>query len=132
MADGVGGVLVDTVDECASSTLELLRDRGRSRELARQGKERVREQFLVPRLLLNELRLMRELAQEWTPAPPSERFAGRDPVCGMAVSGTEGQPIASFEGMEYRFCSATCRRQFQRSPRHFLGLERQNPPTSAT
>jgi trehalose synthase len=124
MADGAGGVLVDTVDECASSTLELLRDRDRRHELARQGKERVRTQFLVPRLLLNELKLMRELAQGWTPPPPAERFASRDPVCGMAVSGMDGQPTASFEGTEYRFCSDTCRRQFQRAPRHFLGLER--------
>jgi trehalose synthase len=122
MADGVGGVLVDTVDECASATLELLRNRDRGRELARQGKERVREQFLVPRLLLNELRLMRELAQGWTPALPAERFAGRDPVCGMAVSPAQGQPTVTVDGRQYRFCSVACRRQFERNPGHFLGL----------
>jgi trehalose synthase len=122
MADGVGGVLVDTVDECASATLELLRDRDRGRELARQGKERVRGQFLVPRLILNELRLMRELAQGWAPGPPAERFAGRDPVCGMAVSPAQGQPTVTVDGRQYRFCSLACRREFERSPGHFLGL----------
>jgi Cu+-exporting ATPase len=75
-------------------------------------------------LLLNELRLMRELARGWSPAPPADRFVGRDPVCGMTVSGTDGQPNANYDGTEYRFCSEACRRQFQRAPRHFLGLER--------
>jgi hypothetical protein len=41
MADGVGGVLVGTVEECATAIVALLHDRDRARELARKGQERV-------------------------------------------------------------------------------------------
>src|SRR5581483_11960717 len=61
MADGVGGVLVDGVEECAAAILALLRDRERAAELGRRGRERVREQFLLPRLLLDEVTLMEAL-----------------------------------------------------------------------
>jgi len=33
----------------------------------RCGRERVREQFLIPRLVLNELTLLAELAKDWKP-----------------------------------------------------------------
>jgi trehalose synthase len=62
MADGAGGILVDSPEECASAVRSLLRDPGLANDLARSGKERVRQKFLLPRLLLNELRLMNELA----------------------------------------------------------------------
>lgn len=121
MADGAGGMLVDTVEERASATVALLKDPRRARELARRGRERVRQQFLIPRLLVNELRLLHDLAAGWKPPAPEERFAGRDPVCGMAVSG-EGLVTAEYDGTRYRFCGDACRLQFLRSPRHYLGL----------
>jgi trehalose synthase len=124
MGDEVGGTLVTSVEECASATLALLRDRERAEELGRRGRERVRQQFLIPRLLLNELDLLHELAREWAPAPPAERFAHRDPVCGMALSHETPQPSAQVDGATYRFCSESCRRQFGRFPRHYLGLGR--------
>ncbi len=61
MADDTGGRLVDTVEECAGAILEFLREPGEAKGLALLGQERVREHFLLPRLLLDELTLMREL-----------------------------------------------------------------------
>ena len=48
-------------EECATAMLELLRDRELARELGRSGRERVRERFLLPRLLMEELRLLATL-----------------------------------------------------------------------
>ncbi len=61
MPPGTGGRLVSSTEECAAGMLELLRDRELARELGRTGHERVREQFLLPRLLRDELRLLRSL-----------------------------------------------------------------------
>jgi trehalose synthase len=61
MADGAGGILVDSPEECASAVRRLLKDPGLAKDLAQSGRERVRQEFLLPRLLLNELRLMMEL-----------------------------------------------------------------------
>lgn len=115
MANGVGGLLVRNVDECAQALVALLHDRERARDLARMGQERVREHFLLPRLLLNELELMRDLAAG-RPVVPVEQ---RDPVCGMSVSAEERAPEADFEGMSYRFCCDLCREQFLREPAHY-------------
>ena len=62
MPDGIGGFLVDSVDSCAARVLELLHDPARAVELGRTGRERVREHFLLPRLLTEELRLLGSLA----------------------------------------------------------------------
>ena len=61
MADGAGGILVENTEQCADAVRTLLKDTDRAHELAERGRERVRQQFLLPRLLLNELRLMKEL-----------------------------------------------------------------------
>jgi trehalose synthase len=58
MPDGIGGRLVDSAQECAAAMLELLGDRQLAAELGRSGRERVRERFLLPRLLMEELRLL--------------------------------------------------------------------------
>jgi trehalose synthase len=62
IGDGAGGILVRTVEETARATAELVTDVDRGAELARRGRERVRERFALPRLLLDELRLLGELA----------------------------------------------------------------------
>jgi trehalose synthase len=116
MADGVGGVLVDGVEACATAVAGLLKDPDRARELGRTGQERVREHFLLPRLLLNELELMQELAAG-RPIVPAEQ---RDPVCGMSVSTEAPAPEGVFGGATYRFCSESCREQFRRQPEHFV------------
>ena len=62
MADGAGGILVESVEECESAVRTLLKDPDRACDLAHKGRERVRQHFLLPRLLLNELHVMKELA----------------------------------------------------------------------
>ncbi|MGA2163660.1 MAG: glycosyltransferase, partial [Solirubrobacteraceae bacterium] len=61
MPEGVGGLLVDGVEECAQAMLTLLGDRELRGRLGRAGHERVREHFLLPRLLMEELRLLATL-----------------------------------------------------------------------
>jgi trehalose synthase len=121
MADGVGGVLVDSVEECAAETVRLLRDRERARELGKSGQARVTQQFLIPRLVLNELELLHSLEARWTPAPPERRFANRDPVCGMALDPHQHLPESVVDHVTYRFCSERCYLQFTKTPRHYLG-----------
>ena len=62
MADGAGGVLVDSIDEAAEALVELLATGAFADEVGRNGRERVHDHFLLPRLLLNELVLLNELA----------------------------------------------------------------------
>ena len=69
MADGVGGILINSTEECATAVRRLLLDPGLGQELARSGKERVRQDFLLPRLLLDELELMKKFAgRNWRAA----------------------------------------------------------------
>jgi trehalose synthase len=58
--DGESGYLVSTVDECADRTLRILRDPALGKELGRHGKEHVRRNFLMPRLLRDWLRIFTE------------------------------------------------------------------------
>ena len=62
MPDGVGGAMVDSVEECADAMLSLLGDPSAAEQLGRSGREHVREHFLLPRLLMEELRLLATLA----------------------------------------------------------------------
>jgi len=61
MPQGVGGYLVDGIDECAARTVELIRDPHAARALGVRGREHVRANFLVTRLLTDELRLLDSL-----------------------------------------------------------------------
>jgi trehalose synthase len=61
VSDGETGFLVSTVEECASRCLEILRDPGLGKKLGRAGKESVRKQFLMPRLLRDWLALFEQL-----------------------------------------------------------------------
>ncbi len=61
MPEGVGGVLVDSTQECAEAMLKLLNDRELAGQLGQSGRERVREHFLLPRLLMEELHLLATL-----------------------------------------------------------------------
>ena len=120
MADGDGGVLVDGVDECAHAIVRMLEDDGEACRLAERGRERVREHFLLPRLLLNEVSLMLDLARERPlAATPLAAGARRDPVCGMAIPQTATAAKASFAGHSYAFCSQRCRGRFLADPDRF-------------
>ncbi len=61
MPDGVGGAMVDSVQQCATAMLRLLGDRDLAAELGRSGREHVRRHFLLPRLLGEELALLASL-----------------------------------------------------------------------
>lgn len=120
MADGVGGVLVESAEDCATAIVHLLRHPQEARELGEQGRERVREHFLLPRLLLNELSLMLDLlrARPINRAPEHVRVP-RDPVCGMAI-GPKSPPLtATYKAKRYAFCSEGCRARFLESPERF-------------
>jgi trehalose synthase len=64
MPEDTGGILVDTVEECAQAVLQLLRNPQEARDLGERGREHVRRHFLMPRLLLDSLRLLDSLAHE--------------------------------------------------------------------
>lgn len=118
MADGAGGLLVDSVEQCGRAIAELLADRPGAQKLAVRGRERVRDHFLLPRLLLNELLLVAEVAAE-KPAGVGVRRPSRDPVCGMVIEATTAVR-ENYRGTEYLFCSQGCRTRFRRRPEHYL------------
>lgn len=62
MPPGTGGILISTVEECAAALARLLGERELAHELGRSGREHVRERFLLPRLLRDELRLFSRIA----------------------------------------------------------------------
>lgn len=53
--------LIDTVEECADRILHLLHHPGERGAFGRAGREHIRHEFLMPRLLRDELRLIQEL-----------------------------------------------------------------------
>jgi trehalose synthase len=61
IVDGETGWLVDSPEACARACLEILRDPAAARILALHGKERVRREFLTPRLLHDWLVLFNRL-----------------------------------------------------------------------
>jgi trehalose synthase len=70
IADGEGGFLVHSHEEAARRCIELLTDPELARRLGRAGKERVRANFLTPRLLRDWLQILGgEDVPE--PAPPA-------------------------------------------------------------
>jgi trehalose synthase len=119
MADGAGGELVNSVEECARALVSLLQDRPRAAALGASGRERVREHFLIPRLVLNEVSLMRELSAS-RPISRQADWSHRDPVCGMALPDREPAISATFRGATHGFCSEQCRRLFLESPDRYL------------
>ena len=56
-----GGVLVDTIPEAAEGCAKILKDEDFSRSIGRRGKEHVREHFLMPRQLRDNLALYAKL-----------------------------------------------------------------------
>ena len=59
--DGVGGFLVNSPEECAQRSIEILADPELAKRLGRAGKEHARKEFLSPRLLRDWLRLFGDI-----------------------------------------------------------------------
>jgi trehalose synthase len=59
--EGFQRYLIDTVEECAAQVIHLLRHPGERADYGRAGRERIRRQFLLPRLVRDELRLIKSL-----------------------------------------------------------------------
>jgi trehalose synthase len=78
MPEGIGGHLVDPddVEACAAAIIGLLEDPYEGARLGAVGRERVREHFLLPRLLLDELTLLSELTSEPSLASSSVAATG--------------------------------------------------------
>ena len=125
LRDGTGGFLVDSVPECADRVVELLHNPDLGEELGNRGRDVVRERFLLPRLLTDELRLYAALLGRTPPAHPGTSEAGigletRDPVCGLRIDDPGRAPTAVADGSSYAFCSRTCRNEFLRDTTRFL------------
>jgi trehalose synthase len=116
MADGAGGALVETVEDCAKQVLEMIENPAWADHLGDLGKERVREHFLIPRLVVNELSLMQDIASEGRPAARAPSIK-RDPFCGMALAKTQAI-TDSTDGGEVSFCSRACRERFYSQHSH--------------
>jgi len=65
MGDELDQVLVSSIEECAEKMVMLLQNRDLARELAARGKERVQRDFLVTRLVRDELRLIKKVMMGW-------------------------------------------------------------------
>jgi trehalose synthase len=59
--EGFEANLVESVEDCAERIIELLRHPGERGAFGRAGREHVRRQFLLPRLVRDELRLIKQL-----------------------------------------------------------------------
>ena len=78
IVDGAGGFLVSSVEECAAKVDYLLLNEDERIALGKAGRERVRAKFLLPRLLRDELALMRTLLNSTGKGPA----AGQDDSIG--------------------------------------------------
>ncbi len=56
--EGTEGHLAESIEEAGARIAELVRDPARAIEMGRAGRGRVRERFLVTRVVLDELRLL--------------------------------------------------------------------------
>ena len=61
LEDGKDGFLIDTVDECAEKVLYLLQHPSVARKMGLSGRRHIRDNFLTPRLLHDELSLLTSL-----------------------------------------------------------------------
>jgi trehalose synthase len=59
--EGFQRYLIDNVEECAAQVIHLLHHPGERADYGRAGRERIRRQFLLPRLVRDELRLIKSL-----------------------------------------------------------------------
>jgi trehalose synthase len=118
--DGVSGFLVGSVEECAERVRELLENPALGRKLGREGRRRVRERFLLPRLLLDDVTLLAELAGSATFGRADGWLLEHDPVCGISLADRPPSETARYDGASYRFCSPACATRFGFDPRRYV------------
>jgi trehalose synthase len=58
LEDGVSGYLCDSVDEYAARISHLFRNRDAARKMGKLGKQKVMDEFLTPRMIADELRVL--------------------------------------------------------------------------
>jgi trehalose synthase len=123
LQDGRGGYLVDSVEECAERTVELLRAPDKRRALGESGRALVRERFLLTRLIADELRLYTSVLgaapHEVTGMSVGLSGDARDPVCGMRVVSATARHL-ELGDRDYFFCSRTCEAEFAGEPTRFV------------
>ncbi len=61
MGNRLSQLLVTSVEECAEKIVALLQDKDVANELGMQGRQQVQEEFLITRLVRDELRLVKKL-----------------------------------------------------------------------
>ena len=61
MPEGKGGFLVDSNEECAARIVELLNNPMMAQELGTAGRAHIKDNFLITRMLADELRLLNSL-----------------------------------------------------------------------
>ena len=62
--DGVNGLLAQNNEEFVDKVLYLLTNKKERHEMGKRGHDYVREHFLVPRLVLEEIGMYREIIQK--------------------------------------------------------------------
>jgi trehalose synthase len=81
--DGVSGYLVSNAVECAERIVDLLDDPDRARLMGIAARESVRRRFLMPRLLLDYLRLFQQVVDGQFRKPERCREAEAEAVAGL-------------------------------------------------
>jgi len=61
MVGDLSKYLSNTIEECAAKVIKLLKDPELANKLGKQGREHIRKNFLMPRLVRDELRLVKRL-----------------------------------------------------------------------
>lgn len=61
-----------------------------------------------------------ESAMPASTEPPAAVQMAIDPICGMSVDPAKAEHTAEFRGVRYFFCSAHCRRTFEREPAAYV------------
>ena len=47
----------------------------------------------------------------------------KDPVCGMQVDSTAAAATSEYKGKKYYFCSAHCKKEFDKNPQKYVKQE---------
>ena len=62
LKDGKTGYLVESVEECADRIVALLRHPKQAKAMGEAGRQHIARDFLMPRLIRDELRLVAKLS----------------------------------------------------------------------